>query len=126
MVCGRYEGFDERIRSFVDEEISIGDYVLMGGELPALVISEAVLRHIPGILGKLDSKVQESFSDGLLEYPQYTKPNEFKVQSSKSKVKSMKIPAVLLSGDHGKVDAWRKSEATKRTKKRRPDLLQPL
>ncbi len=84
-VSGRYEGFDERIRQFVDEEISIGDYVLMGGELPSLVMSEAILRHVPGVLGKLESANAESFAEGLLEYPQYTKPEKWKVESGKGK-----------------------------------------
>jgi tRNA (guanine37-N1)-methyltransferase len=117
-ISGRYEGFDERIRSFVDEELSIGDYVLMGGELPALVISEAVLRLIPGVLGKLESTNAESFSEKLLEYPQYTKPEVFKLGK-----KTMKVPPVLLAGHHGKMNEWRQAEAMKRTKKRRPDLL---
>ncbi len=117
-VCGRYEGFDERVRKFVDEEISIGDYVLMGGELPALVISEAVLRLIPGVLGKDESADKESFSDGLLEFPQYTKPEVLEVNGKK-----LKVPKVLLSGHHLNVETWRKEESEKRTKKRRPDLI---
>lgn len=117
-VCGRYEGFDERIRQFVDEEISIGDYVLMGGELPALVVSEAVMRLRPGILGKDESSVGESFSKNLLEYPQYTKPLELKVKSKK-----LKVPKVLLTGHHKNIEEFRNSESEKRTKKRRPDLL---
>ena len=117
-VSGRYEGFDERIRAFVDEELSIGDYILMGGELPTLVISEAILRLVPGILGKLESTAAESFSHGLLEYPQYTKPEVLKVGR-----KTMRVPKVLLAGHHGKMNQWRQAEAIKRTKKRRPDLL---
>jgi len=117
-VSGRYEGFDERIRSFVDEELSVGDYILMGGELPALVITEAVLRLIPGVLGKLESTAAESFSHGLLEYPQYTKPEVLKIGR-----KTMRVPKVLLAGHHGKMTQWRQVEAEKRTKKRRPDLL---
>lgn len=117
-VSGRYEGFDERVRKFVDEEISVGDYVLMGGELPALVISEAVLRLVPGVLGKLESADAESFSSNLLEYPQYTKPEVFE-----HKGKKMRVPKVLLTGHHGNVEQWRQDEAVKRTKKRRPDLL---
>jgi tRNA (guanine37-N1)-methyltransferase len=128
-VCGRYEGFDERIRQFVDEEISIGDYVLMGGELPALVISEAVIRLRPGILGKDESSVGESFSETIpkihgrekqewLEYPQYTKPEVWKVGK-----KTYRVPKVLLSGHHKNVETWRKEESEKRTKKRRPDLI---
>ncbi len=117
-VCGRYEGFDERIRKFVDEEMSIGDYVLMGGELPALVITEAVLRHVPGVLGKDESAVGESFVDGVLEHPQYTKPEVWEVNGKK-----LRVPKILLSGDHAKVNDFRKQESQKRTKKRRPDLL---
>lgn len=117
-VSGRYEGFDERIRKFVDEEISVGDYVLMGGELPALVISEAVLRLVPGVLGKNESADKESFSDGLLEYPQYTKPEVLEISGKK-----LRVPKVLLTGHHANVEKWRKEESLKRTKKRRPDLL---
>ena len=117
-VCGRYEGFDERIRKFVDEEMSIGDYVLMGGELPALVVSEAVLRLVPGVLGKDESADKESFSENLLEYPQYTKPEVLEVAGKK-----MKVPTVLLTGHHANIDLWRKQESEKRTKKRRPDLI---
>lgn len=117
-VSGRYEGFDERVRKFVDEELSIGDYVLMGGELPALVISEAVLRLIPGVLGKDESADAESFAEGLLEYPQYTKPEVFEINGKK-----LRVPKVLLTGHHANVAAWRKDESVKRTKKRRPDLL---
>lgn len=121
-VSGRYEGFDERVRKFVDEEISIGDYVLMGGELPALVVSEAVLRLIPGVLGKDDSADAESFSEKMLEYPQYTKPEALEVKVI-GKMKKMSVPKVLLSGHHINIEKWRKEEALKRTKKRRPDLL---
>jgi tRNA (guanine37-N1)-methyltransferase len=117
-VSGRYEGFDERIRKFADEELSIGDYVLMGGELPALVISEAVMRLRPGILGKLESTDSESFSEQMLEYPQYTKPEVWEVRSKK-----LRVPKVLLTGHHANVAAWRREESQKRTKKRRPDLL---
>jgi tRNA (guanine37-N1)-methyltransferase len=121
LVSGRYEGFDERIRGFVDEELSIGDYVLMGGELPALVISEAVLRLIPGVLGKLESTAAESFSEGLLEYPHYTKPEVLTIGK-----KTLRVPKVLLAGHHANLAAWRKTEAVKRTKKRRPDLFNKL
>lgn len=126
LVCGRYEGFDERIRKFVDEEISIGDYVLMGGELPALVISEAVMRLRPGILGKDESSVGESFSESMLEYPQYTKPELFRAKGVglKAKTKEMRVPKVLLTGHHANIEKWRREEAVKRTKKRRPDLIQ--
>ncbi len=114
LICGRYEGFDERIRSLVDMEISIGDFVLTGGEIPALVVLDTVARLVPGVVGKEESLVHESFSDGLLEYPQYTRPEVFDKQ---------KVPKVLLSGNHAKIDQWRKAEALKRTKKRRPDLI---
>ncbi len=106
------------MRKFVDIEVSIGDYVLMGGELPALVISEAVMRLVPGVLGKDGSADAESFTESMLEYPQYTKPEMLEVAGKK-----MRVPKVLLSGHHVNVAAWRKEEALKRTKKRRPDLL---
>lgn len=114
LVCGHYEGFDERIRDYVDEEISIGDYVLTGGELGAAVIIDAVSRLIPGVLGKDESVQVESFEGGLLEFPQYTRPEEFE---------GKKVPEVLLSGNHAKIEKWRKDESLKKTKKRRPDLL---
>lgn len=114
LFCGHYEGVDERIRSFADEEVSIGDYVLTCGELPALVLVDAVVRLIPGVLGHDDSIKSESFENSLLEYPQYTRPAEFK---------GMKVPDVLLSGNHKKIEKWRSAEALKRTKKRRPDLF---
>jgi tRNA (guanine37-N1)-methyltransferase len=114
LICGHYEGIDERIRAFCDEEISIGDYVLTCGELPALVLVDAVVRLIPGVLGHKDSIKRESFEDNLLEYPQYTRPADFR---------GMKVPQALLSGDHKKIDAWRRTEALKRTRERRPDLL---
>lgn len=117
-VSGRYEGFDERIRSMVDEEFSIGDYVLMGGELPSLVMIEAISRFIPGVVGKSESVKGDSFSNGLLEFPQYTRPEILKVGK-----RNMRVPKVLLSGNHKLVDEWRKEESLKRTKKRRPDLL---
>jgi tRNA (guanine37-N1)-methyltransferase len=118
LVCGRYEGFDERIRAFVDEEISIGDYVLMGGELPALILSEAVMRLRPGILGKDESADKESFAEGLLEYPQYTKPEIWKAGK-----KIARVPKVLLSGNHRNIAEWRLGESLKRTEKRRPDIF---
>lgn len=121
-VCGRYEGFDERVRSFVDEEISIGDYVLMGGELPALVVSEAVMRLRPGILGKDESANKESFSDYMLEYPQFTKPEVFRAKVKGLRAKTLSVPKVLLTGHHRNIEKWRADEAVKRTKKRRPDL----
>jgi len=115
LVCGRYEGIDERVRqAVVDEEISIGDYVLMGGELPALVLMEAVSRQLAGVLGNPDSAENESFVGGVLDCPHYTRPAEFR---------GMKVPDTLLSGDHGAVDRWRRQEALKRTMERRPDLL---
>ena len=114
IISGRYEGYDERIRKLVDEEISIGDYVLTGGELPAMVVIDAVARLQPGVVGKEQSLVDESFSKPLLEYPQYTRPAEFQ---------GMKAPKVLLSGNHAKIKAWRDEQALKKTKKRRPDLL---
>lgn len=117
IVCGRYEGFDERIRQFVDLEVSVGDYVLTGGEIPALVIIDAVSRFIPGVLGKEASPVDETFSDGLLEYPQYTRPEEFE---------GMSVPQVLLSGNHAEIERWRRAQSLLRTGRRRPDLLEKL
>ncbi len=117
IVCGRYEGIDERIREFVDMEISIGDYVLTGGEIAALAIIDSVARFIPGVLGEPESADSESFSDGLLEYPQYTRPEEFR---------GLKVPDVLLSGNHAEIARWRRAEALRRTYLRRPDLLEKL
>lgn len=114
LICGRYEGFDERIRDLVDMEISLGDFVLTGGEIPALAVLDTVARLVPGVVGKDESLVNESFSESLLEYPQYTRPEVYKKQ---------RVPKVLLSGHHSKIEQWRKAEALKRTKKRRPDLL---
>jgi tRNA (guanine37-N1)-methyltransferase len=114
-VCPRYEGVDERIRAFVDLELSIGDYVLTGGELPALVVIDAVIRLLPGAIDAA-STAEESFSAGLLEYPQYTRPPTFR---------GMDVPAVLSSGDHGAVARWREVEALARTRERRPDLAPP-
>lgn len=126
-ICGRYEGFDERIRQFVNEEFSIGDYVLMGGELPALVMSETILRLVPGVVGKFESTENESFSENLLEYPQYTKPEIWMVKlkdlKGQEKIKKLKVPEVLRTGHHAKINEWRKQEAIKRTKKRRPDMV---
>ena len=113
LICGHYEGFDERIRSFVDAEISIGDYILTGGEVPAMAISDSVIRLLDGAINK-DSSENESFNDNLLDYPVYTKPREFM---------GMEVPEVLVSGDHKKIAEWRKREQIKRTKIRRPDLL---
>lgn len=114
IICGRYEGFDERIRTLVDEEVSIGDYVLTGGELAALVITDAVVRLQPGVLGGDESALEESFSEGLLEYPQYTRPASFE---------GLDVDPVLLSGDHGRIAEWRRRESIRRTAQRRPDLL---
>lgn len=115
VLCGRYEGFDERIRSLADLELSIGDYVLTGGELPAMVLIDAVARLLPGVLGSEDSAGDESFTAGLLEYPQYTRPAIFE---------GMPVPNVLVSGDHGRIGRWRREQAVARTAKRRPDLLE--
>ncbi len=117
MICGHYEGFDERIRSFVDMELSIGDYVLTGGELAAMVISDAVARLLPGVLGSEESAIKDSFSENLLDYPQYTRPVEFE---------GLQVPEILLSGHHAKIEAWRRQQALIRTAKRRPDLLNGL
>lgn len=114
MLCGHYEGYDERIVQFFDEEISIGDYVLTGGELPAVSVIDAVTRLLPGVLGNEDSAKQDSFMEGLLDYPHYTRPAEWK---------GIKVPEVLLNGDHAKINEWRKKEAFKRTRERRPDLI---
>jgi tRNA (guanine37-N1)-methyltransferase len=115
LIAGRYEGVDERVRSMVDEEISIGDYVLSGGEIPAMVLIEAVARLQPGVLGNPESLDEESFgTPGMLEYPHYTRPEEFR---------GMHVPEILLGGDHGKIRAWREAEARRRTEQRRPDLI---
>ena len=116
LLCGHYEGVDQRaLDACIDEEISIGDYILTGGELAAMVLTDAVSRFIPGVLGSGESAEEESFSDGLLEYPQYTRPRE---------LNGMEVPEVLLSGDHAKIKAWRRKESLRATKKFRPDLLQ--
>jgi len=115
LICGHYEGIDERVRQrLVDEEISIGDYVLTGGELPAMVLVDSVVRLIPGVLGDKNSLKFESFEGNLLEYPHYTRPAQFR---------GLNVPPILLSGDHKKIEIWRKKEALKRTRQRRPDLL---
>lgn len=114
LICGRYEGVDERVKSFVDEELSIGDYTLSGGELAAMMVIDTVTRLIPGVLGNLRSPQEESFSEGLLEYPQYTRPEEFR---------GMKVPEVLLSGDHERIKSWRREMSLKLTRERRPDLF---
>jgi len=114
-ICGHYEGIDERVRQYLaDEEISIGDYVLTGGELPAMVLVDSIVRLIPGVLGDKNSLNFESFEGNLLEYPQYSRPAKFR---------KWPVPDVLVSGAHNKISAWRKSEALKRTRERRPDLL---
>jgi tRNA (guanine37-N1)-methyltransferase len=114
LVCGRYEGVDERVRSRVDEEVSIGDYVLSGGELPALVVLDAVSRLVPGVVGDEQSVVEDSFSGGVLDYPHYTRPAE---------VAGRRVPDVLLSGHHADVRRWRRKAALARTLERRPELL---
>lgn len=114
LVCGRYEGVDERVLAFVDEEISIGDYIVSGGEVAALVLIEAVARLVPGVVGRKESTEDESFSTGLLEYPQYTRPEEFR---------GMAVPHVLLSGHHADITRWRRKQSLLRTRARRPDLL---
>lgn len=113
LLCGHYEGFDERIRSIVDYEISIGDYVLTGGEIPALVLVDSIVRLIPGVIEE-ESHLEDSFNDNLLDYPTYTKPRVFN---------GMEVPEVLLSGDHKKIDEFRQEMRYNRTKERRPDLL---
>ena len=116
LVCGRYEGFDERVRAFVDQELSIGDFVLTGGEIPAMALIEVCIRLLPGVLGNAQSASEESFSErcgGLLEYPQYTRPASFR---------GLDVPEVLRSGDHEKIRAWRLEQSRQRTRTRRPDL----
>jgi len=115
LVCGHYEGVDERVREhLVDDEISIGDYVLSGGELPAMVLIDVVVRRLPGVLGSEESLTEESHAEGLLEYPQYTRPPEFR---------GWKVPEVLLSGHHAQIAAWRRRQSLLRTARRRPELL---
>lgn len=117
LVSGHYEGFDERVRAeLADDELSIGDFVLTNGALPAMVVIDAVTRLLPGVLGDDSSTAEESFSQGLLEYPQYTRPAEFR---------GLKVPDVLLSGNHAEIAKWRESQARQRTEERRPDLLAP-
>ena len=117
LICGHYEGVDERVREhLVDEELSIGDYVLTGGELAAMVLVDAVARLLPGVLGAGDSIVEESHSSGLLEYPQYTRPAQFR---------GWRVPDILLSGNHAEIARWRRRRALERTRERRPDLLRP-
>lgn len=117
-ICGHYEGYDERIREhLVTDEISIGDFVLTGGELAAMTVIDSVVRLLPGVLGNADSPIRDSFSTGLLEHPQYTRPADFR---------GWKVPDVLTSGNHGKVDQWREEQTLKRTFERRPDLLEKI
>ena len=113
-VCGHYEGYDERIRNFVDEEISIGDYVLTGGEIPAMAVMDSVIRLLPGVI-KEDSYLEDSFMNSRLDYPTYTKPATFR---------GLTVPEVLLSGDHARIKQWREEQALENTKKRRKDLLE--
>ncbi|MCX6806866.1 MAG: tRNA (guanosine(37)-N1)-methyltransferase TrmD [Candidatus Berkelbacteria bacterium] len=133
LICGHYEGVDERVLNLVDEEISIGDYILTGGELPAMVIIDSIVRLIPGVLGKNESLKEESFthisrlkaegrSHCLLEYPQYTRPKEYTPQSIREK-KKMRAPQILLTGNHQKITEWRLKKAIEKTKKTRPGLL---
>lgn len=114
ILCGHYEGVDERVRALVDQELSIGDYVLTGGEIPAMILVDSVTRLLTGVLSKPEATVHESFTEPLLEYPQYTKPSDFHGQ---------KVPDILLSGDHQKIATWQKEQAKEKTKKVRPDLL---
>ena len=114
-VCGHYEGFDERIFNWVDEKLSVGDYVVTGGELPALIVLDAVARFIPGVLGKMASAEEDSFSTGLLEYPQYTRPSAWR---------GREVPQVLLNGHHEKIKKWRREQSLKVTQKARPDLFE--
>ena len=114
LLCGHYEGVDERVMNIIDDEISVGDYVLTGGELPAMVLADCVSRLIPGVLGSEESAADESFSEDLLEYPQYTRPASFR---------GMDVPEVLLNGHHAKIQAWRKEQARLKTALNRPDLL---
>jgi tRNA (guanine37-N1)-methyltransferase len=118
LLCGRYEGIDERVRqTVVDEEVSIGDYVLSGGELPAMVLIEALSRQVPGVVGQAESVAQDSFRDGLLDHPHYTRPPV---------VEGLEVPEVLLSGDHAAIRRWRREQAELATRDKRPDLLAPL
>lgn len=115
VVCGHYEGVDERfIELCVDEEVSVGDYVLTGGELPAMVLADVVTRLLPGVVGNEDSVTHDSLENGLLKYPQYTRPRDYEGRA---------VPEVLLSGDHGAIEKWRHLESERRTRKKRPDLL---
>ena len=114
LICGHYEGVDDRIHFYIDEELSIGDYILTGGEIPALIVADAVTRLLPGVLGGEGATEEESFQDGLLEYPHYTRPRVFE---------GHEVPQVLLEGDHQRIARWRRQQAMARTVTRRPDLL---
>lgn len=114
LLCGHYEGFDERIKSIVDEQISLGDFILTGGEIPAMAIVDAVSRLVPGVIND-ESLEAETFEDGLLDYPSYTKPSEYR---------GLKVPEVLLSGDHAKINEWRRAQRIEKTKEKRPDLME--
>lgn len=115
IICGHYEGVDERVSAIVDQEISVGDYVLTGGEIPAMTVVDSIVRLIPGVLGDERSNQDESFSLNILEYPQYTRPDKFR---------SMKVPDELKTGNHAQIEKWRKDQAIKKTRKNRPDLLE--
>jgi tRNA (guanine37-N1)-methyltransferase len=117
LICGHYEGIDERVKTLVTDEISIGDYVLTGGEAPALVIVDSTIRFIPGVLGSRESSANDSFSEGLLEYPHYTRPENYR---------GLKVPDILLSGNHKEIELFRRKEALKRTYEKRPDLFNKL
>ncbi len=128
LLCGRYEGVDERVRARVDEEVSIGDYVLSGGELPALVIVDAIARLVPGVVGDEASVTADSFGRGLLDFPHYTRPAEVVAPKGarpdiRDEAEVMRVPEVLLSGNHAEIERWRKREAVARTLARRPDLI---
>lgn len=111
-LCGRYEGFDKRVEKFIDEKVSVGDYVLTGGELPAMTIIDAVVRLIPGVLNKAESLFEETHNKkGYVEYPQYTRPEEFKINNPESRIKNLRVPKVLLSGDHKKIEEWREKHS---------------
>lgn len=114
LICGHYEGVDARLKRWIDQELSIGDYVLTGGEVAAMVVVDCVVRLLPGVLGHKDATREESFEGGLLEYPHYTRPRVFK---------GMKVPQVLFSGDHARIASWRREEALKKTLQERPDLV---
>ncbi|HHW02894.1 MAG TPA: tRNA (guanosine(37)-N1)-methyltransferase TrmD [Thermoanaerobacterales bacterium] len=117
IICGHYEGVDERVKTIITDEISIGDFIVTGGELPALAVVDAAARFIPGVLGSRESPVNESFCEGLLEYPQYTRPEVYR---------DLRVPEVLLSGNHKEIELFRRREALKRTRERRPDLFEKL